>query len=171
MIVKPVALSLISSGIYGYPREEALQVATSAIHNFLLDYDLSVTLVVYDKATFSISQKQLGLIESYMREHYIADHEIRKRPLIDSELADLSDAIEVVPYFSEPIFENQAVSPNHRPTSLADLVNHLGESFSQMLLQLIDNKAMTDVVAVYKRANLDRRLFSKIRSNKGLFAK
>lgn len=66
-----IAFPLISSGIYGYPKDEALRVATSAIHDFLIDHDLDVTLVIFDKESFSVSRELLGAVESYIDEHYI----------------------------------------------------------------------------------------------------
>jgi O-acetyl-ADP-ribose deacetylase (regulator of RNase III) len=55
-----VAFPLISSGIYGYPKVDALRVAAGAIRNFLADYDLDVSLVVFDKALFAVSEETLG---------------------------------------------------------------------------------------------------------------
>ena len=60
---------LISSGIYGYPKDDALQVVTSAIQDFLSDHDLDVTLAVFDKSAFTISHELLGEVESYIDEH------------------------------------------------------------------------------------------------------
>ena len=161
-----IAFPLISSGIYGYPKDEALQVATSVIHDFLIDHDLDVTLVVYDKAAFSISRELLGAVESYIDEHYVETHEIRRRQLLDVERDAIYEADKAVTKYNEPIFEEMLAPSVGAPAPLDDLVGNLDEPFSQMLLRLIDAKEMSDV-AVYKRANLDRKLFSKIRSNKG----
>lgn len=161
-----IAFPLISSGIYGYPKDEALQVATSVIHDFLIDHDLDVTLVVYDKAAFSISRELLGAVESYIDEHYIETHEIRRRQLLDVERDAIYEADKAVTKYNKPIFEEMLAPSVGAPAPLDDLVGNLDEPFSQMLLRLIDAKEMSDV-AVYKRANLDRKLFSKIRSNKG----
>ncbi len=161
-----IAFPLISSGIYGYPKDEALQVATSAIQDFLADHDIDVTLVVYDKAAFSISSELIGAVESYIDEHYVETHEIRRRQLLDVERDALYEADEYGTNYNEPIFEEMLSPSVGAAVPLDDLVGNLDEPFSQMLMRLIDAKEMSDV-DVYKRANLDRKLFSKIRSNKG----
>jgi O-acetyl-ADP-ribose deacetylase (regulator of RNase III) len=161
-----IAFPLISSGIYGYPKDEALQVATSAIQDFLIDHDIDVILVVFDKSAFTISRELIGAVESYIDEHYVDIHQIKRRQLLDVERQALYEADKHVRKYNEPLFEDMLVPSVGAPAPLDDLVGNLDESFSQTLLRLIDAKGMTDV-EVYKRANLDRRLFSKIRSNKG----
>jgi O-acetyl-ADP-ribose deacetylase (regulator of RNase III) len=161
-----IAFPLISSGIYGYPKDEALRVATSAIHDFLIDHDLAVTLVVFDKSAFTISRELFGAVDSYLDEHYIATHQIRRRQLLEVEREALYEAGERVSKYKESLFEELLISSVGAPAPLDDLIGNLDEPFSQMLLRLIDVKEMSDV-AVYKRANLSRKLFSKIRSQKG----
>ncbi len=161
-----IAFPLISSGIYGYPKDEALQVATSAIQDFLIDNDIDVTLVVFDKTAFTVSRELLGAVESYINEHYVNTHQIKARQLLDVEHQAIYEADESVNQYSKPIFRDMLARPVGAPASLDDLVGNLDEPFSQMLLRLIDAKGMTDV-EVYKRANLDRKLFSKIRNSKG----
>lgn len=161
-----ITFPLISSGIYGYPKDEALQVAVSTIQDFLIDNDLDVTLVVFDKSAFTVSRALIGAVESYIDEHYVEKHEIKRRQLLDIERDALYEANEDVSKYNELIFKNICTSSVGAPVPLDDLVGNLDESFSRMLLRLIDAKEMTDV-EVYKRANLDRKLFSKIRSNKG----
>lgn len=154
-----IAFPLISSGIYGYPKEEARAVAVSAIRDFLADHELDVTLAVFDKAAFSLSRKRLGAVESYIDEHYVKAREAGRRTLVREKRS--------VSYDAEACLaaERAAAAPG-APSSLDTLVGNLDEPFSQMLLRLIDAKGMSDV-DVYKRANLDRKLFSKIRTNRG----
>jgi len=160
-----IAFPLISSGIYGYPKDEALQVATAAIQDFLINNDIDITLVVFDKSAFTVSRELLGAVESYIDEHYVDTHQIKRRKLLDVERQAISEADERANIFNEPLLE-EMLAPIGAPAPLDDLVGNLDEPFSQMLLRLIDAKGMTDV-EVYKRANLNRKLFSKIRSNKG----
>jgi len=152
-----IAFPLISSGIYGYPKDEALQVATSAIQAFLADHDLDVYLAVFDKASFAVSEELLGEVASYIDEHCVAEHRIHRRELLDVEREVLEEA---------DLIKYNAPSSMQAPTGIDDLVGNLDEPFSATLLRLIDAREKTDV-EVYKRANLDRKLFSKIRTGKG----
>ncbi len=155
-----IAFPLISTGIYGYPKEEALQIAVSTIGSFLLENDTSVYLVVFDKKSFGLSKKLFSSIHQYIDEHYVEESEIYFGRNRNEE-----------PFAMQPIYESEIIdadyyekeSPSHKQRSLVDLVNQLDESFSERLLRLIDEKGMTDV-ETYNRANIDRRLFSKIRN-------
>jgi O-acetyl-ADP-ribose deacetylase (regulator of RNase III) len=161
---KNIAFPLISSGIYGYPKDEALQVATSAIQDFLADHDLDVYLVVFDKAAFVVSEKLLGEVASYIDEHYVEEHKAKRRELLDVERSAIEEA-DIISYNAPmpQMAKPSAVAPN---AGIDDLIDNLDEPFSTTLLRLIDTKGKTDV-EVYKRANLDRKLFSKIRTGKG----
>ncbi len=60
----------IFSGIYGYPKDEALHVATTTITEFLADHDMDVYLAVFDKTAFTVSKGLLDKVESCIDEHY-----------------------------------------------------------------------------------------------------
>jgi O-acetyl-ADP-ribose deacetylase (regulator of RNase III) len=160
-----IAFPLISSGIYGYPKDKALKVAVAAIQDFLMDHDIDVILVVFDKSAFTVSRELLGAVESYIDEHYVDTHQIKRRKLLDVERLAILEANEDVDKYNKPL---HGYMPAYHGAfaPLDDLVGNLDEPFSQTLMRLIDAKGKTDV-EVYKRANIDRRLFSKIRSNKG----
>lgn len=147
-----IAFPLISSGIYGYPKDEALEVARRSIEEYLSEHDMEVYLAVFDKSSFLIGKALLGRIESYIDEHYVDTHTQRRRRLLRVEEQA----------FNAPM-PMMAAAP---PPALDDLMQNLDEPFSDTLLKLIDKKGKTDV-EVYKRANIDRKLFSKIRTGKG----
>jgi O-acetyl-ADP-ribose deacetylase (regulator of RNase III) len=160
-----IAFPLISSGIYGYPKAEALAVATAAIRDFMrdeiADHDINVTLVVFDKSAFEVSRELLGDVESYIDEHYVRRHTPKRRDLLDIEDSVLNE--EAVVLSQKFLIGNLAPQA---PKPIEDILGDLDEPFSVTLLRLIDAKGKTDV-EVYKRANLDRKLFSKIRTGKG----
>lgn len=161
---KSIAFPLISSGIYGYPKDQALRIAISAISEFLIDHEMMVYLVVYDKNAFVLSGKLFSAIERYIDDKYVEEHLANKsrRTLQYFEYQE-HDALQD----EYKIGDVCAPAPaKEMIPSLEDIISHLDESFSQTLLRLIDKKGMTDV-ETYKRANIDRKLFSKIRSGKG----
>ncbi len=150
-----ITFPLISSGIFGYPKKNALQMATQAIQDYLAEHDMDVYLAVFDKDAFTISEQLLGGVESYIDEHYVNEHIDRRRgiSLLNVERSEI---------FAE---EAMSIPIAAAAKGLDELIENLDEPFSQTLLRIIDAKGKTDV-EVYKRANIDRRLFSKIRSGK-----
>jgi O-acetyl-ADP-ribose deacetylase (regulator of RNase III) len=160
-----IAFPLISSGIFGYPKDEALSVASSAIRDFLFDHDIDVYLAVFDRAAFSVSEKLLGAVESYIDEHYVEEHRVYRRDLLDVEREALSDDA-IMGYNAPMPSMAQPKATSQQSAGIDDLVGNLDEPFASTLLRLIDAKGKTDV-EVYKRANIDRKLFSKIRTGKG----
>lgn len=157
-----IAFPLISSGVYGYPKKEALQIAARAIGDFLQKSDMDVFLVVFDKASFLVGEGLLGAVGSYIDEHYMDQRASRQRSMrqVDAKMAEPAMAeTEMLADLFAPLEKEQVQGLN-------ELCGRLDEPFSQTLMRLIDAKGRQDV-EVYKRANIDRRLFSKIRSNKG----
>jgi O-acetyl-ADP-ribose deacetylase len=162
---KSIAFPLISSGIYGYPKDQALQIAISSITEFLIDHEMMVYLVVYDKKSYVLSEKLFSAIEKYIDDNYVEEHRILdSRRNISCYEAEAEDISLKHNFKINDLYAPMPVEKKKR--SLKEVVSQLGETFSEMLLRLIDEKGMTDVEA-YKRANIDRKLFSKIRSSKG----
>lgn len=157
-----IAFPLISSGIFGYPKDEALRVAISAIGSFLIQHEMTVYLVVFDKAAYTLSDKLFKSIAAYLDDNYVDKHTTRRHP--DSEPYQL--IFEKSVFDAQEVFVEERVEASRSRISrkLDDVVNHIGESFTEMLLRLIDESGKTDP-DVYKRANIDRKLFSKIRNN------
>lgn len=153
-----IAFPIISSGIYGYPKHEALSIATDAIKTFLEDNDMVVYLAVFDKETFEISSELFGAVESYIDENY-ARSEHFSRCAHATQMLQFEAATIPKKLVREM---TAAISYN----SVDDLFDKLDEPFNTALLKLIDLKGKTDA-QVYKRANIDRKLFSKIRKGQG----
>ena len=158
-----VAFPLISSGIYGYPKADALKVAKNAICDYIADYDIDVFLVVFDKASFEVGKELLGEVESYIDEHYVDKRRDTRRRLLNVEVASVYEDASI--YVGAQVDDGAGADDRiYKDAGLDELVGNLDEPFSSTLLRLIDATGRKDA-DVYRRANIDRRLFSKIRSN------
>lgn len=162
-----VAFPLISSGVYGYPKDQALRVAVDVISSFLVEHDMLVYIVVYDKSAFQISEKLFTDIASFIDDKYVDTHfefnRTRRDAWGESTLLGETRILPDEDFVGMSAPCAQAVTAP-KAISLEDAVNQIDESFSQMLLRKIDEKGLTDAEC-YKKANVDRKLFSKIRSD------
>ena len=159
-----VAFPLISSGVYGYPKDQALKVAIDVISDFLLENEMTVYIVIFDKAAYKISEKLFSDIAEYIDDNYVDEHtdyvreRIRKNavpPMAPRKRRKKSD---------DDFLEMCDCKAMLAEDDLDAKLKQIDESFSQMLLRKIDEKGMTDAEC-YKKANIDRKLFSKIRSD------
>ena len=157
-----VAFPLISSGIYGYPKDQALKVAVDTIGTFLLENDMIVYLVIFDRQTYQIGGKLFADIAAYIDDRYVEEHtDSRAEQRRRFEALSEESCFEAAPAQLPP----ETICKSCSSQSLEEALGQMDESFSEMLLRKIDESGMTDAQC-YKKANIDRKLFSKIRSDK-----
>ena len=173
-----IAFPLISAGAYGYPKDKAMKVALNCFSEFLLEHDMLIYLVIFDKESTTLGEKLFPNIAKYIDDNYIGIKRVMAEKRRREEFEDYSN-------LSVPFNFGEAKSDMEMPQmmmpcascfeeaepqaafetdlSLEYLVSMVDEGFSEMLLRKIDEKGMTDAQC-YKKANIDRKLFSKIRS-------
>ena len=197
--LESIAFPLLATGNYGFPKSDALLLATSVFSNFLAENEMDITLVVFDNESFELSGKIFDGINQFINDNYV-EEKINEEYFVCDEAASEPDenaggrrsrkhgiglftgrgkrmaestgmsaplSAEAAPEYkmagSEMLRNNMAALPVKR--SLEDVVKNVSETWSESLLRLITERGYTDT-EVYKRANVDRKLFSKIRSNK-----
>ncbi|MCR4594457.1 MAG: macro domain-containing protein [Clostridiales bacterium] len=161
-----IAFPIISSGVYGYPKDRALKIAVDEITAFLLENEMTVYLVVYDKSAFKISSKLFDDITAYIDDKYVDEHiEYRSNRLNMDDINCIDRSVERDTFIGETCILPPMSASVKNAESLDDALKNLDESFSEMLIRKIDEKGMTDPEC-YKKANVDRKLFSKIKSDK-----
>lgn len=199
-----VAFPMISAGVYGYPKEQALEVAVSTIRAFLEENEMDVILVIFDRESFRFDVRLYSELSGYIRNIYddgkgsgnfLGDvarsvafggvsgsrrslfsrtrkpksaecaRAVSEEPVEDAEMDEavsLDDAPPMMNIKAEAM--SCASMPGSTPGGLAEALANLDESFSQALLRMIDARGMKDSEC-YKKANIDRKLFSKIRND------
>lgn len=196
--LESIAFPLLATGTYGFPKPEALLIATSVFSSFLADHEMEITLVVFDSESFALSDKIFAGVDRFIDEKYV-DEKIEEEysgtvmadrmemPLFDECSEDSDDSYHEKRSRKErlrrerrglfgsgrnammsesPAAMSAAMDFAKAPQrSLDDVVKNIGETWQESLFRLITEKGYSDT-EVYKRANVDRKLFSKIRSNK-----
>lgn len=173
------AFPLLVAGNNGFPRELALQIAVHAIRQFLADHEMQIYLVVFDKKSFVLSGSRFSSVKSFIDEQFV-----RELVMEEFELEDLREDYDIEEVrrsygrrrrrtsdtpprlcMSAAPMERPPKSGSGFPSDLENMLKNLDESFSQSLTRMISQRGLTDP-EVYKKANVDRKLFSKIRSNR-----
>ena len=199
-----IAFPLISTGVYRFPRAEALRIAVSAFSDFLKDNEMEITLVVFDRDSFVLSGKIFSGVDTFIEENAVSE-QLSKEYRIGSVASagsvdglrdatwrrrrrDATSSADQGAYtadatedgfedtgFAEEFADGaafgdlaagvpQALAASRKPESLQDRVAHISDTWQESLLHMIDQRELKDS-DVYKRANVDRKLFSKIRKN------
>lgn len=158
-----VAFPLISSGTYGYPKDQVLKFAVQVITEFLFEHELMVYLCVFDRKSYEFSQKLFVEINEFIDDEYVEECE---EDFLENYDVCLSESI-VLDNCEEFVFKS--VAPCEAPSSVAnkslnEYMREMDKSFAYKLFDLIDERGMTDVEC-YKKANIDKKTFSKIKCN------
>ena len=189
-----IAFPLIATGVYGFPKAEALKIAIAEFSDFLSANEMEIILVVFDNKSFELSGKIFAGIDSYIDDNYVEDKrkkeyevfeaieknhrgrriddKIRRRKTIEAlpmEEAEYEEGFDIESMPDQVVVANMAKA-EMAPLmgvdgSLDDFMKKIMATWQERLFQIIDEKEY-DEVEVYKRANVDRKLFSKIRSKK-----
>lgn len=164
-----VAFPLISSGAYGYPKDKVLKFAIEVITDFLFEYELTVYLCVFDRTSYEFSKELFNDIADYIGE----DAQDKIPDLIESlpfcSCCECLNHIEETEK-SEPIEYTISAAPSPKAVgssesdSLEEYMKSMDKPFAYKLFDLIDKSGMTDVEC-YKKANVDKKTFSKIKCN------
>jgi O-acetyl-ADP-ribose deacetylase len=154
--ITSIAFPLISTGSLGYPKHEAMHVAVSTITDFLSAHDMSIYLVVHDEDSYLLSKTLYTDIKSYIDTCSVEQQFIRSGELLDQS--------RIPCLMQNPIVRHDRQSDVSYNRNLRDTVEELEESFTRRLFRIIAERSL-DEVQVYKKANIDRKHFSKIRSN------
>ncbi|PWM72427.1 MAG: O-acetyl-ADP-ribose deacetylase [Bacillota bacterium] len=155
-----VAFPLISSGIYGYPKDKALSVAVDTISEFLFDNEMTVYIVVFDKAAYQITKSLFVSVAAYINDNYLDENEKhpfrnRQHQIFSDRYLDVCDCCEV----------KKSIAPKKLGLSLINMLDNIDDNFAVTLLKLIDLKGITDVEC-YKKANVSKQTWYKIMNEK-----
>lgn len=195
--LESIAFPLLATGTYGFPKADALLIATSVFSGFLAENEMEITLVVFDSESFALSDKIFAGVDQFIDENYVGDKTaeeyspVNLRAGLEAHVADecAEEPIERKAARRErnrnerrglfgsgsnamrmdsaipPVAAAGAACASVAPRSLEDVVKNVSETWQESLLRLITERGYSDT-EVYKRANVDRKLFSKIRTNK-----
>lgn len=182
-----IAFPLISTGTYGFPKGRALQIALRTISEHLQRSEMEVILVVFDRKAYELSSELTDHVRQYIDDNYVSlkEADYYHRDYRPGEYINTVERTESPSMFRRrrrrkqdtgpmrpagmdlyEIFPSESLQAPKPKENLDDIIRHPGEGFQECLFRLIDERKMEDP-EVYRRANISRKLFSKIRCNSG----
>ena len=175
---RSVAFPLISSGIYAYPKDRVLREAVDVISTFINDYEMDVYILVYDKTSYSISKELYDDVQTYVDNFYVETHlnvfgdlsdeeNYRARRFAKSRSKDLVLSTQTEEFVCRETLNSTVDMCDGElgADSLSDMLDNIDKGFADTLFYYIDKKGISDVEA-YKRSNVGKKTFSKIKCNK-----
>ena len=176
--IKSIAFPLISTGGFGYPKEEGMRIALDEINAFLLKNDMLIYLVVFDTEATKLGQSLYPELEAYIDCHYVnqkCEEEYQGKCFDDEDIASIIDEIRIQRrgFARADTMRSMRVMPSaqaddcffeQNEAALSERMRHMSDTFQQYLLYLIEMKGLTNA-EVYKRAIITKQLFSKIKLN------
>lgn len=162
-----VAFPLISSGVYGYPKDKVLKFAIEVITEFLFEHEIMVYLCVFDRTSYEFSKKLFTEISEIIDDKYVEEHDedcIAELEAFDEE--PLSERLAPKMSPCVPVISKDTYSTvgSAKSKSLREYMEEMDKPFAYKLFDLIDERGMSDVEC-YKKANVDKKTFSKIKCN------
>ena len=167
---KSIAFPLISTGNFGYPKEEGMRIAVDEINAFLLGHDMLVYLVVFDAFSTKLGKNLYPDLEAYIDQHYVAQKSLEEY----ASARCLSMPIQcerAMPCECDEAFSCDEMDEDEyeefleeKENAIQERMKHLSDNFQEYLFYLIKLKKL-DNVDVYSKAFMDKRQFSKIKNN------
>ena len=191
--IKSISFPLISTGGFGYPKEEGMRIAVDEINVFLLSNEMDIFLVVFDTKATQLGDKIYPELEVYIDHNYVKEAreeeygdayfgsmrpsepgydryisnaqmierrtrrnaEVQAKQSVSDEALSLDECCDEAPFFD---FEEQHES------KLQERMKHMSDTYSEYLMYLIRERHMENA-EVWKRAIVDKKIFSKIKNN------
>lgn len=191
--VKSIAFPLIATGGFGYPKEEGIRIAVDEINAFIMKYELLVYLVVFDEKAARLGNNLYPSLEAYIDQNYVEEKRreeyfgmpyqakapmsarnlIREGFKYDSRrrLPEAEESTVLLDGMSAPVMQTKEAKKldavdfcGKHESALEERMKHISDTFSEYLIYLIDSRGMS-YPDVYKRAIVDKKVFSKIKNN------
>lgn len=164
-----IAIPLLATGNNGFPQQIALQIAVDTFTSFLFEHDMHIYLVVFNKESVVLSEKLVQSVASYIDQNYVDELELefrsrnirrRQESTLLREMCLSSEAV----CATSPKLKSEACEKSSAPTDLTTFLKQKDASFAVTLVDLIERSGQKNS-EVYKKANVDKKLFSKIINN------
>ena len=182
--IASISFPLISTGGFGYPKEEGIRIAVDEIHAFLLKNEMEIYLVVFDGKSAHLGEKIYPDLEAYIDHNYV--EKARKEEYGDNRRnRGIQRRLNSLPFFEttqneektseksiglEDVCEYESTETEfsdfetEHESRLEERMRHMSDTFSEYLMYLIQERNMENA-EVWKRAIVDRKVFSKIKNN------